>query len=439
MLESPGESPAHTDGAAAASPVVVDARAAAAAQRRRRVARRSESASWDLSDVLRASAGPAPSPHPSFSPCSLNHNGSHGGGLADAGAEGMVSIPTELFEELVRRAAETTKKDSQVSAAREELQRAYITMASSKRGPPAGLPGAGASSSSGAGSRGKAAAPEYAGSDEDEQDELNQLRQKCLQLEISLQSQARNQKRLESELAHHQVDPRPSEDLGGGSEDLNRPGARATPAQASERHARLSGCSVPSLAALALLILHGSVKGGLEGDRAKALDAATRPLEEQRGKGQEGVQLGPPWFNCQGWGELAEGIVPRLPRQRRAANMDCICFNGAGEQQFDRESAAQWKSSQSAQDQIKSSKSKGKGKGDKGEKVCFAASLDMWLVYWCQLPDMGPVTGKGRGIWDFPPNDFKVPLVSVMSFFMLWSLFFILVTFCIAIYAAAVA
>jgi len=166
---------------------------------------RSESASWDLSDVLRASAGPAPSPHPSFSPCSLNHNGSHGGGLADAGAEGMVSIPTELFEELVRRAAETTKKDSQVSAAREELQRAYITMASSKRGPPAGLPGAGASSSSGAGSRGKAAAPEYAGSDEDEQDELNQLRQKCLQLEISLQSQARNQKRLESELAHHQA------------------------------------------------------------------------------------------------------------------------------------------------------------------------------------------------------------------------------------------
>merc|ERR1712217_629005 len=106
--------------------------------------------------------------------------------------DGMVSIPKEMFDELVRRAAETTKKDSQVSAAREELQRAYISLATSR--PHTNVQG-----------QASALVNSDAHSSDGDQDELDHLRQKCLQLELSLQSQALAQRRLETELAQHQA------------------------------------------------------------------------------------------------------------------------------------------------------------------------------------------------------------------------------------------
>lgn len=147
---------------------------------------------------------------------------------AGRGEKDMVSIPTEMFEDLVRRAAEVTKKDAQVSAAREELQRAYISIATLR-------PHASSSASSGAvaktpaerpakppatagggshrRSRGVAKAGAKADQEEMEgqsssdgdQEELDRLRQKCLQLQLSLQSQALTQRRLETELAHYQT------------------------------------------------------------------------------------------------------------------------------------------------------------------------------------------------------------------------------------------
>lgn len=45
-------------------------------------------------------------------------------------AEAAVTLPKQMFDDLVQRAAEATLKESQVSAAREELQKSYITIAS---------------------------------------------------------------------------------------------------------------------------------------------------------------------------------------------------------------------------------------------------------------------------------------------------------------------
>lgn len=137
----------------------------------------SNSALWSLTDVLGERSLTSKKSAP---------------GHGDAPPEGMVSIPKEMFDELIRRAADATKKESEVSAARDELQRAYISMATSR--PHSNLT-----------VRTSTAAPSDGRSSDGDQDELDELRQKCLQLELSLQSQARSQRRLETELAHHQA------------------------------------------------------------------------------------------------------------------------------------------------------------------------------------------------------------------------------------------
>eukprot|EP00933_Yihiella_yeosuensis_P072765 TRINITY_DN8127_c0_g1_i1.p1 TRINITY_DN8127_c0_g1~~TRINITY_DN8127_c0_g1_i1.p1 ORF type:complete len:302 (-),score=61.09 TRINITY_DN8127_c0_g1_i1:228-1133(-) len=130
-----------------------------------------------------------------------------------------VTIPKAMFDKLVQRAAEATLKDSQVAAAREELQKAYITLAglrATKETTPstastaasslvAALPtwpdaisslsnfGSVGHSSTTTQSLSSSSVSGHASIDrqlpETSEDALGSLRKKCAQLESSLQSQ----------------------------------------------------------------------------------------------------------------------------------------------------------------------------------------------------------------------------------------------------------
>lgn len=137
------------------------------------------------------------------------------------GTDKDVTIPKAMFDNLVNRAAESTLQQSQVKAAREELQKAYIKLAEQKAR--AGAQGASSSaqlshnsdnrksvlpwgSSFSAASAG--GEPERTQStnisdvaETTESDELDKLRRKCSQLESSLNSQGLVNRRLEAELA----------------------------------------------------------------------------------------------------------------------------------------------------------------------------------------------------------------------------------------------
>eukprot|EP00929_Paragymnodinium_shiwhaense_P059254 TRINITY_DN29668_c0_g2_i9.p1 TRINITY_DN29668_c0_g2~~TRINITY_DN29668_c0_g2_i9.p1 ORF type:complete len:918 (-),score=180.44 TRINITY_DN29668_c0_g2_i9:75-2828(-) len=96
---------------------------------------RSNAKYWDFSSILDAAASAEPS----------KADGLAGGPevpAADAAEEAEdVTIPKEMFDTLVKRAAETTLKESQLVAAREELQKVYIEMASLRAHHPASLSG----------------------------------------------------------------------------------------------------------------------------------------------------------------------------------------------------------------------------------------------------------------------------------------------------------
>jgi len=145
---------------------------------------------WDLSELLLSSVSSAASP----GECRVTADQLPMGSSADftrSGDETDVIIPKEMFDHLVHRAAEATLKESQVVAAREELQRAYITLASSR-------------SASQEFERHAGTDP-VAGADCDENE---RLRRKCAQLESSLHSQGLAQRRLETELAHYRTTAR---------------------------------------------------------------------------------------------------------------------------------------------------------------------------------------------------------------------------------------
>jgi len=137
-----------------------------------------------------------------------------------------VTIPKEMFDQLVQRAAEATFKDSQVMAAREELQKAYITLATQRAAAQSSHSSAASSSggvdlwrsmagvaeqilpsslagSHSSGDHEKAPSTDQAtATNSGDAAELERLRRKCSQLESSLHSQALVQQRLESEIAH---------------------------------------------------------------------------------------------------------------------------------------------------------------------------------------------------------------------------------------------
>lgn len=179
--------------------------------------------------------------------------------------DGDVTLPKETFDFLVRRAADATLKESQYQAAREELQKAYISLAGSRGGggsssaaavassaaaaasaaasaAAAALPSLAASAAAavglGGGGAGSAASsagalagggvsvvgPATAGSATEvggsarapavesqavgelgEVGELERMRRRCVQLESLLQSQGLAQRRLETELTNYQA------------------------------------------------------------------------------------------------------------------------------------------------------------------------------------------------------------------------------------------
>lgn len=124
-----------------------------------------------------------------------------GSGQAGGQDDRDVTIPKEMFDLLVHRAAEATLKDSHVAAAREELQKAYIALA--------GLRATSAQGSSGLAGHGEperqAGGDAQASASAAEVGELERLRRKCAQLESSLQSQCLAQRRLETELSNYQA------------------------------------------------------------------------------------------------------------------------------------------------------------------------------------------------------------------------------------------
>lgn len=164
-----------------------------------RLALRSNSEIWDFSTVLSRWEGAIPSGVETATSGAESSGASH----AD------VTIPKEMFVHLVNRAAQATFKESQVVAAREELQKAYIALAGKNRGDAAQ-----AASSSNSGT---SAHMHSSGGDHTERSplaeaeasatevELEQLRHKCAQLESSLRSQGLAQRRLETELASYQA------------------------------------------------------------------------------------------------------------------------------------------------------------------------------------------------------------------------------------------
>lgn len=142
-------------------------------------------------------------------------------------ADGDVTIPKEMFDQLVHRAADATLQRSQVKAAREELQAAYIKLAATKATYATNAPSATAAAAATAAA--SAAAMQSAlgaalggalgfGNSEPERmpgvaeqvpsadsSELERLRRKCMQLESSLQSQGLAQRRLEAELENYKT------------------------------------------------------------------------------------------------------------------------------------------------------------------------------------------------------------------------------------------
>lgn len=107
-----------------------------------------------------------------------------------SGDGGDVTIPKEMFDHLVQRAAEVTLKESQAMAAREELQKAYIALAGSRS---SSLPAV------------LQPAHDGASNSQMSSDEADGLRRRCVQLESLLQSQCLAQRRLETELEKYQA------------------------------------------------------------------------------------------------------------------------------------------------------------------------------------------------------------------------------------------
>eukprot|EP00746_Dinoflagellata_sp_MGD_P015997 gnl/MRDRNA2_/MRDRNA2_135878_c0_seq1.p1 gnl/MRDRNA2_/MRDRNA2_135878_c0~~gnl/MRDRNA2_/MRDRNA2_135878_c0_seq1.p1 ORF type:complete len:999 (-),score=217.44 gnl/MRDRNA2_/MRDRNA2_135878_c0_seq1:58-3054(-) len=171
-----------------------------------RIVIRSNSDRWDFSQTVLESpptpaVGSTASPATQYAtPLCLSPRNSGREGLP-RDMDGMVTIPTEMFDQLVARAAEATQKEAQVMAAREELQRAYISLAAAnakdKHGAPHG------SSSADAAQMKPNDLP--MSSDADYGKENERLRRRNTQLESSLQAATLAQRRLEAELAHHQA------------------------------------------------------------------------------------------------------------------------------------------------------------------------------------------------------------------------------------------
>merc|ERR1712183_672711 len=83
---------------------------------------RSNSDIWDFSQVL-TRYGPSNSD---------DHDSKTKSDPSSPTSEKDVTIPKAMFDHLVNRAAEATLQHSQVKAAREELQKAYIKLASTR-------------------------------------------------------------------------------------------------------------------------------------------------------------------------------------------------------------------------------------------------------------------------------------------------------------------
>merc|ERR1712054_142934 len=123
-----------------------------------------------------------------------------------------------MFDHLVHRAADATLQQSQVKAAREELQKAYIKLAAtrsnahgsssahsgeSRKHPLNWAQPFASSASSSAGELERTQSNTNASADSIDAGELDRLRRKCAQLESSLQSQGLAHRRLEAELASY--------------------------------------------------------------------------------------------------------------------------------------------------------------------------------------------------------------------------------------------
>eukprot|EP00429_Kryptoperidinium_foliaceum_P131738 CAMPEP_0176271036 /NCGR_PEP_ID=MMETSP0121_2-20121125/45001_1 /TAXON_ID=160619 /ORGANISM="Kryptoperidinium foliaceum, Strain CCMP 1326" /LENGTH=227 /DNA_ID=CAMNT_0017611185 /DNA_START=39 /DNA_END=720 /DNA_ORIENTATION=+ len=170
---------------------------------------RSDSDIWDFQRFFVGWVGMLPAEgHLEEMPGAALHKSSEKSSASD----NDVTLPKEMFDTLVRRAAEASLKDSQVSAAREELQKAYIALAgssSSSRGPSATSTAASLLAAAVGGAAAPAEAHEVAAAEESSAagpiSELERLRRKCAQLESSLRSQALTQRRLETELANYQA------------------------------------------------------------------------------------------------------------------------------------------------------------------------------------------------------------------------------------------
>lgn len=172
-----------------------------------RVFLRSNSDRWDFSQTVPASQptpalGSTASPITQYAtPLCLSPRISSGQNLAGmADIDGTVAIPKEMFDQLVAKAAEATQKEAQVMAAREELQRAYISLAAANAKDKHGAPHVHNSGPSVDSLQPKLNDPPTSLEAENER-----LRRRNTQLESSLQAATLAQRRLEAELAHHQA------------------------------------------------------------------------------------------------------------------------------------------------------------------------------------------------------------------------------------------
>lgn len=160
----------------------------------------SHSLLWDLKELLNQWAGA----------CRRRPSSDSLTGPADGSGED-VTLPKEMFDKLVQRAAEATFKESQFLASREELQKAYIALADQRlRSTSSGVQGTGAASQwpmlPGIATLNNALGLEPLEKPlADDASEVERWRRKCAQLESSVQSQVLTQRRLETELAQYQA------------------------------------------------------------------------------------------------------------------------------------------------------------------------------------------------------------------------------------------